>query len=105
LIALVLLGASLLAGCSSGARVGALRTESHDLPVTIDSGAANITVRLPRDVGARVKVATGPHTIEAPGLTLDGDAYTNAAYGNSDVTMRVDVKAGIGQIYLEVGHE
>ena len=75
---------------------------ARNLDVTINTGAANITVRLPRDVGARVKVEPGPHTIEATGLTQDGDVYTNAAYGVSGVTMRVDLKAGIGQINLEV---
>ena len=38
-------------------------------------------LRLPRDVGARVEVESGPHTVQATGLTKDGDAYTNAAYG------------------------
>ena len=75
---------------------------ARDLDVTIDTGAAGITVRLPRDIGARVKVESGPHTIEATGLTQDGDAYTNAAYGVSDVTLQVNMKAGIGRVNLEV---
>ncbi len=75
---------------------------ARDLDVTIDVGAANISVRLPRDVGARVKVESGPHTTEATGLTKDGDVYTNAAYGVSEVTMQVDMQSGIGQINLDV---
>ena len=71
----------------------------------IDSGAAIVTVRLPRDVGARVMVEDGPHFIDTTGLTLDGDFYTNAAYGVSGVTMQVDVKAGIGQVNLDVEKE
>jgi len=74
----------------------------HDLDVTIDTGAADISVRLPRDVGARVKVESGPHTIETIGLTQDGDVYTNAAYGVSEVTLQVNMKAGIGRVNLEV---
>ena len=74
----------------------------RDLDVTIDTGAANIRLRLPRDVGVRVQVDAGPHTVETAGLTQDGDVYTNAAYGVSDVTMQVDMEAGIGQINLEV---
>ena len=58
-------------------------------------------MRLPRDVGARVEVESGPHTIEATGLTQDGDVYTNAAYGVSEVTLQVDLQVGIGQINLE----
>jgi N-terminal domain of toast_rack, DUF2154 len=75
---------------------------ARDLDVTIDTGAANISLRLPGDVGVRVKVESGPHTIETTGLTKDGDFYTNAAYGVSEVTLKVDLKAGIGQINLEV---
>ena len=75
---------------------------AHNLDVTVDAGAANISVRLPRDVGARVKVEPGPHTIGATGLTQDGDVYTNAAYGVSGVTMQVDLEAGIGQVNLDV---
>ena len=75
---------------------------ARDLDVTIDAGAANISVRLPRDVGVRVEVDAGPTRIEAPGLTQDGDVYTNAAYGVSPVTMQVDLEAGIGRVNLEV---
>lgn len=73
---------------------------TRDLDITIDTGAADTTVRLPRDVGTRVKVESGPHTIEATGLTKDGDVYTNAAYGVSDVTLQIDLQAGIGTIDL-----
>jgi hypothetical protein len=75
---------------------------ARNLDVSIDAGAAFLTVRLPRDVGARVKVKPGPHTIEATGLTKDGDIYTNAAYGVSDVTLQIDLQAGIGTINLDV---
>jgi hypothetical protein len=74
----------------------------RDLDVSIDAGATTITVRLPRDVGARVEIEEGPHTIEATGLTQDGDVYTNAAYGVSEVTLQVHMETGIGQINLEV---
>jgi hypothetical protein len=74
----------------------------RDLNVSIDTGAANIRLRLPKDVGVRVRVEAGPHTIETTDLTQDGDVYTNAAYGVSDVTIQVDMETGIGQINLEV---
>jgi hypothetical protein len=75
---------------------------ARDLDATIEAGAAGLTVRLPKDIGARVKVESGPHTIETTDLTQDGDAYTNAAYGTSDATVQVNLKAGIGLINLEV---
>jgi hypothetical protein len=74
----------------------------RDLHVSVDTGAANIRLRLPRDVGVRVQVDAGPHTIETTDLTQDGNVYTNAAYGVSDVTMQVDMEIGIGKINLDV---
>jgi len=75
---------------------------ARDLDVAIDAGAANLRVRLPEEVGVRVKVESGPHTLFAPDLTKDGEFYTNAAYGESEVTLEIDLQAGIGQLYLEV---
>jgi hypothetical protein len=73
----------------------------RDLAGTLDVGAADLTVRLPRDVGVRVEANTGVGTINAPGLTKDGNVYTNAAYGVSDVTLQLDIQAGVGRVNLE----
>jgi hypothetical protein len=75
---------------------------THDLNVTVEAGAANIRLRLPSGVGVRVEVGEGPHTVESTGLTKDGNVYTNAAYGTSEVTLHITIQAGIGQINLEV---
>lgn len=75
---------------------------ARDMNVAIDAGAANLSVRLPGDVGVRVEVDRGPTTIDAPAFAQDGNVYTNAAYGVSDVTLHVDIMAGIGSIDLEV---
>jgi len=75
-------------------------TWAHDLDVTIDAGASNITVILPKDVGVHVVVDRGPTLVDTQGLTQDGDVYTNAAYGESGVTMHVDLKTGIGIVNL-----
>jgi len=74
----------------------------HDLDATIDAGAATVTVRLPKDIGVRVEVDAGPVIVETQGLTKDGGVYTNAAYGTSEVTLRVHLQAGIGHVSLEV---
>lgn len=73
----------------------------HDLDITMDTGATDITVRLPKDIGVRVEVDRGPTAITAPGLLQDGDVYTNAAYGVSDVTLHLHIKAGIGILDLQ----
>jgi hypothetical protein len=74
----------------------------HDLDIAIDTGATDLTVRLPKDVGVRIEVDRGPTAINAPGLTQEGDIYTNAAYGVSDVTLHLHIKAGIGILDLEL---
>jgi hypothetical protein len=75
---------------------------TRDLDVAINTGAADITVHLPKDIGARVEVEAGPTIVEASGLTKDGNVYTNAAYGVSEVTVHVSMEAGVGRINLEV---
>ena len=76
---------------------------AHDLDITIDAGASAITVLLPKDVGVHVVVDRGPTVIDTQGLMRDGDVYTNAAYGESGVTLHVDLKTGVGLINLVVG--
>ena len=75
---------------------------TRDLNVTVEAGAANVRLRLPGEVGVRVEIEAGQHTVEAAGLTQDGTIYTNAAYGKSEATLQVNVEAGIGQIFLEI---
>jgi len=76
---------------------------ARDLDVTVKAGVGHATLRLPRRVGVRVTVETGIGDVDAPGLKRDGDVYTNDAYGESAVTLRIDVKAGVGKINLELG--
>jgi D-alanyl-D-alanine carboxypeptidase len=75
---------------------------ARDLDVTMDSGAADMTLILPGEVGVRVEVDSGPTMINAPDLTKDGNSYTNAAYGSSEVTLYITMEAGIGMVNLEV---
>jgi len=74
---------------------------TRDLDVTISAGAANVTVRLPKDIGVRVEINAGPTAINAPGLTKDGNVYTNDAYGVSDAALQIKMETGVGQINLE----
>ena len=73
-----------------------------DLDADIEGGVGEITVRLPREVGVRVDVQVGIGAINASGLTKDGDDYVNDAYGESDVTLRIDINGGVGEINLEL---
>jgi len=75
---------------------------ARDLDITIDSGAADMTVRLPSQIGVQVEVEAGPVKVVASSLTKEGNVYTNSAYGASDVTLQINLKAGVGRVRLEV---
>jgi hypothetical protein len=74
----------------------------QDLDAAIRAGVGRLTILLPRDVGVRVDVEGGISDIDTRGLNRDGDDYVNDAYGESEVTLRIEIDAGIGQIDLEV---
>jgi hypothetical protein len=75
----------------------------NDLDAEINGGAGKITVRLPRGVGVRVDVERGVGKVNASGLRIDGDDYVNDAYGESEVTLEISIKSGVGEINLELG--
>jgi hypothetical protein len=75
---------------------------AQDFDARIQGGVGEATVLLPSEVGVRAKAAGGLGTINAEGLQKEGQAYVNDAYGDSDVTLRVDVQGGVGEINLEV---
>lgn len=75
----------------------------RDLDVQIKGGVGRVTVRLPREVGVEVSARGGIGAVHAHGLERRGRTYVNDAFGQSDVTVRVDVKGGIGEINLETG--
>jgi N-terminal domain of toast_rack, DUF2154 len=75
---------------------------AQDFDASIEGGAGEATVLLPSEVGARVSVEGGLGRIDAEGLQKQGNSYVNDAYGDSEVTLEVDIQGGVGQITLEV---
>ena len=75
---------------------------ARDFDATIEGGVGQATVLLPSEVGVKAKAEGGLGGINAKGLKKVGDSYVNDAYGESDVTINVDVKGGVGEINLEV---
>jgi hypothetical protein len=73
-----------------------------DLDAAIKGGVGQISLKLPSNVGVRIVVNTGIGGVDTSGLTKDGDTYTNDAYGDSEVTLHIDIDGGIGQINLDV---
>jgi len=71
----------------------------NDLDARIQGGVGQATIRLPEDTAVRVQASGGIGQIQAGSLKKDGEAYVNDA--KTDVTLRVTVEAGIGQIRLE----
>ena len=63
----------------------------------MEGGVGEVTVMLPSDVGVKAKAEGGIGKINAEGLKKVGDSYVNAAYGESDVTLDVDVEAASGR--------
>ena len=74
----------------------------RDIAASIEGGVGEATVQLPSEIGVRVNAEGGLGQINAEGLHREGDAYVNDAYGDSDVTLDVDVRGGVGKINLEV---
>lgn len=76
-------------------------TPKKDYDVDIRGGVGEATVYLPANVGVIANAKGGIGGISAQGnLKKDGSSYVNPAYGNSKVTIRLDVRGGIGQINL-----
>lgn len=70
--------------------------------VKIDGGVGSGKLYLPSEVGVRVRVDGGIGSVNAHGLTKQGGAYVNEAYGRSAVIIEVDIDAGIGSVELRV---
>jgi hypothetical protein len=74
----------------------------RDLSAVVRGGAGEVTLLLPSQVGVRVNAGTRVGRVNADGLRREREAYVNDTYGNSDVTLEVDVSGGVGQINLKV---
>jgi hypothetical protein len=75
----------------------------HGMEGYVRSGVGELTLRLPQGVGVRVETGVGIGNVEATGLMRDGDAYVNAAYGKSPITLNLAVEAGMGKLKLQSG--
>jgi hypothetical protein len=75
---------------------------SQDLQASLQGGVGELTLILPTAVGVRVTAEGGLGNVNAEGLSQEGDAYVNDAYGDSDVTLNIDVEGGVGDINLRL---
>jgi hypothetical protein len=73
-----------------------------DLDATIKAGVGRLTLVLPADIGVRVKAQAGLGHVDANGLTADGDAWVNEAWGKTKTSVRVEVQGGIGEVEMRL---
>jgi hypothetical protein len=73
----------------------------QDLDVDIHGGVGSATIYLPEDIGVRVHVNGGIGSVNAVGLHKKNGVYKNNAFGESDVTISIQIDAGIGSIDLK----
>lgn len=78
-------------------------TWESNMNATIGGGLGDLTLKLPRDVGVRVRANTGLGDVKANGFRIQDDAYVNDAYGESDVTLDINIDTGVGTVILELG--
>jgi len=75
-------------------------TPKRSYDVKIQGGVGQATVHLPKNVGISATAAGGIGEVNVSGLEKHNDRWINPGHENSPVTIRVDVKGGIGQIDL-----
>jgi hypothetical protein len=74
----------------------------HNADVTVQGGVGSTTLRLPNDVGVRAEVTSGLGGLDTSGLRPQDGAWVNDAYDTSEVTLFLRIRAGVGNITLEV---
>jgi N-terminal domain of toast_rack, DUF2154 len=73
----------------------------RDLNASVEAGIGNLVLIVPQYTGTMINVSQGLGTVEiGTGLKRQDDAYINDAYGQTATTLRLNVKAGIGDIRL-----
>ena len=105
--ATVLFGGSPLRTVDVQAGVGEVKLDltgewDADANVSIDAGVGQMSIVLPSDVGVIVDADLGIGDLNANGFIIEGDNYVNAAYGDSPVTLSIDLNGGVGAITLQL---
>lgn len=76
---------------------------AKDVSVTVNGGAGETRIRLPKDIGAVVDAKLGIGGIDTKGLTKRDGKYYNDAYTEGKPAVRLEVRGGVGNIALSVG--
>jgi hypothetical protein len=74
---------------------------SNNLEAEINGGIGEITLKLPRKTGVRVKV-NGLGSIENAGFKKVDGYYVNEAYKQTEATLHIEINGGLGSVNLEL---
>lgn len=74
----------------------------QSLDIVIDCGIGSATVYLPEDIGIRARIDHGIGSVNARGFKKRGGVYTNNAYGETEVSIDIEVDSGIGSLDLRL---
>jgi hypothetical protein len=72
----------------------------HDYDVKIEGGVGQADVQLPTGVGIWAEAHGGIGSVSVTGLEKHGDHWENDLYNKAKVTVKVQVKGGIGEIKI-----
>jgi hypothetical protein len=64
---------------------------THDVNIMVISESNTTSLQLPADVGVFVEIFGTSAQVNAEGFTAQDNGYVNAAYGKSDVTLRINL--------------
>jgi hypothetical protein len=73
----------------------------RDGRVSVDMGLGALTLRLPTDVGIRIRRDTFLTGFKAPGMEKQGDDYYSANWESADLQLTISVDAAFGSIEVE----
>ncbi|MFN2197753.1 MAG: toast rack family protein [Anaerolineales bacterium] len=72
----------------------------RSLEISLKTGIGDATLYLPQEVGVRIQEYVGLGSASPKKLTWNGEAYVNAVFGNSPVTLDIVVNTGMGKLSI-----
>jgi hypothetical protein len=74
----------------------------QSLDIIIDCGIGSATVYLPEEIGIRARIDHGIGSVNARGFKKRGETYINDVYGETEVSIDIEVDSGIGSLDLKL---
>ncbi len=74
----------------------------QSLDIVIDCGIGSATIYLPEEIGIRARIDHGIGSVNARGFKKSRGIYTNDAYGETDISIEIEVDSGIGSLDLKL---